>query len=448
MGGTAQEAAYLFDALRYYTDTGEMHAIRTPGGSSQFPGVSPMISPYADGSDALANTKASVLGFEHVGTNSFIAFKAFITNFAESYNSEWNTEVIFGRHDPVYGYKNTQRTITLGWKLPAATLSEGIENLARTQAFLKMLYPGYDVTYLQGMKPISHLVQAPHIRVQFMNMLARYADGDPGFQINRAVNVARRGPVRKSPAISYGRQTVGRGGHAGGTPSGLLGAITSVTINHNLDGDIGVFHGQGGIIPKLIEIDITFAPVHEIPLGWDEAKISTAGPARMVDQGQGYAFSNGFSCWPYGVNDGAIRGTPDQLGNPHGQGLTQDNIDNAVTALRTFRDNEADVLNAEARYSGLFGRALAKYDANACAGGQCKGHRASAGRGAVEFFNRRGNRETQRRQQYTSPEGLARLGDLGIYDPRNAGFGTNPAADSRTARKIRETRRNKKNNKN
>tara|TARA_B100000085_G_C18538053_1_gene510830 strand:+ start:1 stop:1353 length:1353 start_codon:yes stop_codon:yes gene_type:complete len=445
MGGTAIDAVYLFDALKYFKDTGEMHVISTPGGSAQFAGVAPMIQPYSDGSDAMANLKASVVGFEHVGTNSFVAFKAYITNFTETYASDWNTEVIFGRHDPVYGYKNTQRSISFGWKMPAASLSEGIENLARLQAFLKMLYPGYDVTYLDGRSPVSHLVQAPHIRMQFMNMIARYDSNDPGFNIKRASgrgsirpdNEARNfvglgGPVQApaaaGPSVSYGKQSIGRGGITGGTPTGLLGAITSVTINHNLDGDVGVFQGQGAIIPKLIEIDITFAPLHEIPLGWDETGRDSA-TGNM-------SFSHGASAWPYGVNDGAIAA---KSGHGNAGGLTQEEIDNLIVSQREFRDKEADVLNAQARYNGLFGRSLARFDATACATGRCKGHRASAARGAEEYFNRRASSETRRRQSggnnRTNTE----------YRPWNDGFGTNPTQDYKTARDIREARNRRQN---
>tara|TARA_R100000234_G_scaffold32180_1_gene18901 strand:+ start:1936 stop:3243 length:1308 start_codon:yes stop_codon:yes gene_type:complete len=434
--------ANLFDALKYYTDTGEMHSISTPAGSSQFPGIAPMVQPYMDGSDAMANLKGSILGFEHVGTNTYIPFKAFITNFVETYSSDWNTEVIFGRHDPVYGYKNTNREISIGWKVPAATLSEAVENLARLQVFLKMLYPGYSATHHSAGPSRTHLVQSPLVRMQFMNMVSRHASGDPGINIKshhgyRVVGPSTRGTARVRSAISYARQTVGRSGIQGGTPTGLLGAITSVTVNLNLDTDVGVFHGQGAIIPKLIEVDITFAPVHEIPLGWDEnGIIRTPGKAGGA---QSAAFSDGSSNWPYGINDGET----------HFQaGLTQDDIDGLINLEREFRDKEADILNAQARYNGLFGRALAKHDAAACAGGRCSNMRASAARGAEDYFNRRGNSETNRRSRGSSADWPYNRDHTGQNNaPWSPGFGTNPQNDYNTANAIRRIRRNKANKK-
>ena len=54
--------------------------------------------------------------------------------------------------------------------------------------------------------------------------------------------------------------------------SGLLGAITNVAINHNLDNpDYGVFHiASGTVIPKAIEVTIDFKALHENNLGWSD----------------------------------------------------------------------------------------------------------------------------------------------------------------------------------
>ena len=420
--GIDTEAVYLFDALRYYKDTGEMHTVSTPAGSSRFPDIAPMVQPYMDGSDSLANEKASVLGFEHVGTNTFVAFKAFMTNFSETLTADWNSEIIFGRNDPVHGYKSTQRLISVGWKMPAASLSEGIENLAKVQSFLRMLYPGYDATYYDGKLPVRHLVQAPYVRMQFMNMVSRFAQEDPGISIKKATKTTR-------PMISYAKQTVGRGGISGGTPTGQLGAITNVSINHNLDTDVGVFQGQGAIIPKLIEIDISFAPIHEIPLGWNESKIAVS--KKYSDPGS--AWSNTFSTWPYGVNDGGTRANA-AIGH-----ASQADIDSAILIAREDRDKEADRLNAQARYSGLFNRMLGRYDATACAGGACEGHRASAARGAADHFNQRGHEEWASRRAESG----------GGYDPAHEDYytwisGRNPQADFKTARDIKEYSKRKK----
>ena len=52
--------------------------------------------------------------------------------------------------------------------------------------------------------------------------------------------------------------------------SGLLGVIENVNINHNIEGDDGVFEGNmgGAILPKMIEVAVDFSPIHEQHLGW------------------------------------------------------------------------------------------------------------------------------------------------------------------------------------
>ena len=72
--------------------------------------------------DGLANNAEAVLSFFHVPSESDVFFKSFITTFAESYNCDWNPDTVFGRTDPIYTFKNTTRSITLGWKIPAETI--------------------------------------------------------------------------------------------------------------------------------------------------------------------------------------------------------------------------------------------------------------------------------------------------------------------------------------
>ena len=60
---------------------------------------------------------------------------------------------------------------------------------------------------------------------------------------------------------------------------GLLGAITSMAVNHNLENSaIGVIeHAPNTILPKMVEINIEFSPIHESTLGWTETGASRNG---------------------------------------------------------------------------------------------------------------------------------------------------------------------------
>jgi hypothetical protein len=53
---------------------------------------------------------------------------------------------------------------------------------------------------------------------------------------------------------------------------GTLGTISNFTINYNLDAVDGVIEdAELGILPKLIDINMTFTVLHEKPLGWNDA---------------------------------------------------------------------------------------------------------------------------------------------------------------------------------
>ena len=214
--------------------------------------------------DGLANIAEAVLSFFHVPSESDIFFKAFITTFAESYNSDWNSETVFGRTDPIYTFKNTQRRITLSFKVPAETISEAYENLGRVQKLAQFLYPNYG--NLAGQGDILTLTQSPLVRLKVMN-LARNNNGvgtiSPGDD-----PIALEGDVFAGDAA-----TIFRAYSSTNDPSkGVLGVITNMNVVHNIENkDIGVFMtAQNTILPKMIEISIDFACIHESTIGWGE----------------------------------------------------------------------------------------------------------------------------------------------------------------------------------
>lgn len=194
-----------------------------------------------DGSDALANDGLRI-EFTHVPSNTPVSFKAFINAFNETYNSDWTEESAFGRADPIRMFKQTNRTITLSFIVPAASQGEGFENLSRVQKLVQFLYPSY--TDVDNALTIS---QSPLVRMKIMNLISNNKDTGPSAYTHHLTS------------------------HMVSQRKGLLGAITNVAINHNLDNpDYGVFVTAGGtIIPKAIEISMDFKVIHEQHLGWD-----------------------------------------------------------------------------------------------------------------------------------------------------------------------------------
>ena len=204
--------------------------------------------PYVlDASDNLANSHLQTIDFMHVPSETTVSFKAFVQALNESYISDWSEEPVYGRADPIRMFKQTTRTLTLSFIAPAATEGEGFENLSKFQKLVRFLYPNY--TDAQNALTIS---QSPLVRLKVMSLI----DANP----------ARAG-------YSFQELYQGRGAGSGAAGTkGLLGVITNIAVNHNIDNpDVGVFAPSPGvIIPKAIEITVDFKVIHEQPLGWNE----------------------------------------------------------------------------------------------------------------------------------------------------------------------------------
>ena len=208
---------------------------------------------YVRATDEMANA-GLVISFWHVPSGKSVYFKAFITAFNETYSSDWASESVYGRADPIYLFKQTQRKITLAFKIPCASRGEGYDNLCKVQSLIQFLYPSYE-----DPASATTITQSPLVRIKVMNLLATNQEGgSPGM----------------SPDSIYNNYKSSRDA-SGGT----LGVINSLTVNHNLEnGESGVIEkgipgGEGvdAILPKLIDVNLDFSVIHETPLGWESS---------------------------------------------------------------------------------------------------------------------------------------------------------------------------------
>jgi hypothetical protein len=289
---------------------------------------------FADGSDALGN-KGYVVDFVHVPSGRRLFFKAFMSAYNETFSPEWSEETVYGRMDPIHQFKNTTRTITVALKIPAASEGEAYENLAKVQALTQFLYPNY-----VDVGNANTIAQSPLIRFGLMNLARRSTHGSDRFDAPRKISNFEK--------------------------SGLLGVLTSLTINHNLDSEVGVIErasqagdagvsmanrqSHGGILPKLIEINCDFKVIHEHPLGWS-----------MNEDSEDLQFSE--PLFPYGMNYDGTRGSEaDWATNASARG----------NYFTTMQKNRADmeereavdqaIANAQSRYAGLLGEEQRKAD--------------------------------------------------------------------------------------
>jgi hypothetical protein len=213
-----------------------------------------------DGSDALANQRDQVISFQNIRNKESIFFKAFITAFSDTYSPNFNAVEVFGRTDPIQQYKGTSRSITLAFKVPAASESEAFENLGRAGKLIQMLYPSY-----ASVSNALTLSEAPLVRLKVMNLLSKeHKITEAAGQLFEALESTGLTTNTHDEFYSIYKSSAD-------PDQGILGAITSCTVNHGLESE-GAFpklDSTNTILPKLIEINVSFTPIHEDTIGFE-----------------------------------------------------------------------------------------------------------------------------------------------------------------------------------
>jgi len=226
-------------------------------------------------SDFYANSKLLGIYFTHIPSKQNVGFKAYITNFQDSYGSEYAEEKVFGRSDPIYTYKNTTRTISLGFQVVAGSDLEAAVNLSRVEELVKFTYPMYNETTTQA----TAIAKPPMVKIRFANLI-----------INSESDHHR---VSDGGGVDVEAQNFG----------GLPGFIKSLSVTPNFE-DAGIVDGPGNaaMYPKLIDIAIEFAPIHTHTLGWvQHPRVGDEGVwiGEETTSGEG-SLASGF---PYGIRN-------------------------------------------------------------------------------------------------------------------------------------------------
>ncbi len=203
-----------------------------------------------DKAGTYADQSGHVLHFEDARRSvdqpqNFVTFIAFLTSFSQAFSSNWNTEEVYGRMDPIATFKNTTRKISVAWDIPAKSKVEAEDNLQRCNQLISMLYPTY----------------------------ARQDDVEPN-----ALAMSKPPLIR----MRYSNLIQGKDG------LGLLGFINAVNWNPIIE--MGYFHTQGKMFPKVIQISIEFQAIHANNLGWDKDNKSYSGTGTGEDHKVNWPF--------------------------------------------------------------------------------------------------------------------------------------------------------------
>jgi len=186
--------------------------------------------------------------------NTKMVFPAIITNFSDSFKSNWNKTSVLGRMDPIATFKDTTRTINLAFDSPAYNEIEAATRMADLQNLTNGLYPVYqDIKASQ--KGTSILSSPPMFRIKFANLIQ---------------NATKPVDLADSDDALNG---------------GLLGYLDGFDYKPELDA--GVFIVKNYIIPKLVKVSLNFNVLHEHGLG---SRIGDIGPEVKVVQFPRLAF--------------------------------------------------------------------------------------------------------------------------------------------------------------
>ena len=150
-----------------------------------------------DATTAYANNNDYYIYFYYIpsgGTvgvkESFVKFKAILTDFDDMYVSSWKEENIYGRMDSIATYQSTKRKISFGFDVVAGDLSEAISNYNNSKTLLSYLYPVYEEISGEGFNA-SSIKSPPLLKIKFANL------------INEKIGKANLPLVGKLDGLSY-----------------------------------------------------------------------------------------------------------------------------------------------------------------------------------------------------------------------------------------------------
>lgn len=221
---------------------------------------------------ALYSKKNYWIELLHLPSGNNVKFKAMLTQFEDQYSSDWNTEQVFGRMDPIKSFRGTQRIITVSWDVVANSLEEARHNLKECSSLLSMLYPSYDApgstSAATDIPPAGRDLQAAEASVTSANNApaptgnTTRIEGAPLFRLKFANLI--------QSAKAHGTATTD-------IEDGLVGAIDGLTYSPNVDA--GFFDPEPGILyPQTINLSFGFTVVHEHALGWSATDSNFRSP--------------------------------------------------------------------------------------------------------------------------------------------------------------------------
>lgn len=169
--------------------------------------------------------------FTNVSAGETVSLPAFITQFQDNYTVGYGGEQSFGRTDPVKHYQSTSRNIQASLDILSFSEKSAELNFAKYSKLIRMLYPVYSTKIASANN--ARTIKAPPLwRIRYAN----YIKGDH--------------------------------------PAGLLGVCSGFTFQPEFDMGHHITK-NGDLVPLVYTMNLTFEPIHESPLGYEEGSPGT-----------------------------------------------------------------------------------------------------------------------------------------------------------------------------
>ena len=191
----------------------------------------------------------------HIPTNQITSFEGWVTEFSDSYSTTWNSEMVYGRMDPLATFQGTRRSISLGFDVVSDSIEHAAGNLQNIAKLIKFLYPVYD----KNPRSQQNVLKAgPLLGMRWTNLISNAGMGDA--ELIGYID----GNLQYAPAM-------GEGGFF--APAVIRPEVEAAEMALSSTQRVTVpeqpaIKGIRNYIPKKISLGFTFNVLHTHLVGW------------------------------------------------------------------------------------------------------------------------------------------------------------------------------------
>jgi len=221
-----------------------------------------------------------LITIKHVPTNKEVAFLPYLTNFSDSFKSDWQQNYVIGRMDPISNFKRTTRTISISFDVLPISVENIKDAKQKMEDLASFLYPVYKEIKTQEKDNIN--VSAEDLQITNNTLQPTTQNLYKTLRLSTSLEERLRlrpnvSIMSSSPLVSI--KFADMISDSKGGP--LYGYLQGVDINpiQEMGFYVGDIKGKN-IYPKGYSVSLSFTVIHNEPLGWKVDNTKRGGPFR------------------------------------------------------------------------------------------------------------------------------------------------------------------------